>query len=83
MRQLIDALREVQGKDVNIYTKHKLFGGQCLKTKFKPEVEMGIGFCYKEQIIYIDNSEIVDYCIDNDKIVVNGEMMSITIIEDV
>lgn len=83
MRQLIDALRETQGQDVSIYTKHKLFGGQCLKTKFKPEIEMGIGFHYKEQAIHIDNSEIVDYCIENDKIVINGVMMNITIIKDV
>jgi hypothetical protein len=80
MRQLIDALRETQGQDVKIYTKHKLFGEQCLRTKFKPEVEMGIGFHYKEQAIYIDSDEIVDYCIENDKIVINGEMMSMTIV---
>lgn len=80
MRQLIDALRETQGQDVNIYTKHKLFGDQHLRIKFKPEVEVGIGFHYKEQAIYIDSSEIVDYRIENDKIVINGEMMSMTIV---
>jgi hypothetical protein len=83
MRQLIDALREIQGQDVNIYTKHKLFGDQRLRTKFKPEIEMGIGFHYKEQAIYIDKSEIVDYCIEDDKIVINGEMMSMAIIKDI
>lgn len=81
MRQLIDALRETQGQDVKIYTEHKLFGGQRLRTKFKPEIEMGIGFRYKEQAIYIDSGEIVDYCIENDKIVINGKMMSMTIIK--
>jgi hypothetical protein len=80
MRQLIDALREKQGQNVKIYTKHKLFGGQCLKTKFKPVIEMGIGFHYKEQAIGIDSGEIVDYCIEDDKIVINGEMMSMTIV---
>lgn len=80
MRQLIDALREIQGQDVKIYTKHKLFGDQHLRTKFKPEVEVGIGFHYKEQVIYIDSGEIVDYCIGDGKIVISGEMMSMTIV---
>lgn len=81
MRQLIDALRETQGQDVKIYTKHKLFGSQRLETKFKPVTENGIGFHYKEQVIYIDSSDIVDYCIEDDKIVINGKMMSMTIIK--
>lgn len=83
MRQLIEALREIEGQNVNIYTEHKLFGKQHLKMKFKPETEIGFGFHYKKQIIYIDKNEIVDYHIDNDKVVINGTMMCINIIKTV
>ena len=81
MRQLIEALREIKGQNVNIYTEHKLFGKQHLKMKLEPEIEIGLGFHYKDQVIYIDKNEMVDYYIDDNKIVINGTMMCISIIK--
>lgn len=81
MRQLIEALKKIKGENVNIYTEHKLFGKQHLKIKFVPETEMGFGFHCKDQVIYIDKGEIVDYYIGNDRIVINGMMMCMNIIK--
>lgn len=83
MRQLINALREIEGKNVNIYTEHKLWGKQHLKIKFKPETEIGFGFHYKKQVIYIDKNEIIDYYHYNNQIIINGTMMCINIIKTV
>ena len=79
MRQIVEALTKLQGENVDIYTDHKLFGKQHMQMKFKPETEIGIGFHYKEQIIYIDNDDIVDYYIENNKIIINGQVMHISI----
>lgn len=82
MRQLIEALSEIKGQDVNIYTEHKIFGVQHLKVKFEPEIEVGFGFHYKEQVIYIGYDEIIDYSIREEKIIINGDMMKISIIKN-
>lgn len=83
MRQIIEALKEIKNTDVNIYTDHKIFGKQHVAIKFEPEVEIGLGFHCKEQIIYIDKEDIVDYYIEDDKIVINGTLMSITIVKTI
>ena len=81
MRQLIKALKEIEGANVDIYTEHKLFGKQHIQMKFVPEIEIGLGFRCREQIIYIDNDDFVDYYVENDKVIINGEMMSIKIVK--
>ena len=80
MRQIIEALQGIKGKDVNIYTDHILFGKQHIKMEFDPEIEIGVGFRCKGQSIYINKDEIVDYCIEKKKIVIRGAMMHIMII---
>ena len=81
MRQLIKALKEIEGANVDIHTEHKLFGKQHIQMKFVPETEIGLGFRCKEQIIYIDNDNLVDYYVENDKAIINGKMMSIKIVK--
>ena len=80
MRQLIKALNEIEGANVDIHTEHKLFGKQHIQMKFVPETEAGWGFCVRGQAIYIDKDDIVSYDIDNEKVEINGKMMSIKII---
>ena len=43
MIQLIDALKEIKGKNVDIYTEHKFFDKQHIQMKFVPETEAGWG----------------------------------------
>ena len=81
MRQIIKALNDIKGKDVNIYTNHKIFGKQHIKMEFEPETEIGVGFRCRDQVIYMDNNEIVDFSIEDGKVIINGEMMSIIIVE--
>lgn len=80
MRQLIDALKEMKGKDVEIYTEHKLFDKQHIQMKFVPETEAGWGFRVHGQAICIDKDDIVSYEVENGKIVINGSRMTIKII---
>lgn len=80
MRQLIDALKEIKGKNVDIYTEHKLFDKQHIQMKFVPETEVGWGFRVYGQAICIDKDDIVSYEIENGKIIVNGSKMTIKII---
>lgn len=81
MREIIKSLNGIKGENVNIHTVHKLFGEQHIEMKFKPETEIGLGFHCKEQVIYIDNDDVIDYCVEDDKIVINGSMMCITIVK--
>lgn len=80
MRQLIDALKEIEGENVNIYTEHKLFGKQHIQMKFVPETEVGWGFRVRGQAIYIDKDDVVSYDINNGKVEIKGKMMTIKII---
>lgn len=80
MRKLIDALKEIEGKEANIYTKHKLFGKQHIQMKFVPETEIGCGFRVRGQAIYIDKNDIVGYAVRNGEVIINGKMMTIKII---
>lgn len=82
MRQLIDALKEIKGKNVDIYTEHKLFDKQHIQMKFVPETEVGWGFRVYGQVICIDKDDIVSYEIENGKIIINGSKMTIKIISN-
>lgn len=83
MREIIEILVKLKGKDVDIHTDHKFFGKQHIQMKFIPETEIGIGFRYKEQIIYIDKDDVVDCCIEHDKIIINGSVMRISITHNI
>lgn len=80
MRQLIDALKEIKGKNVDIYTEHKLFDKQHIQMKFVPETEERWGFRVHGQAIYIDKDDVVSYEVDDGRIVINGNRMTIKII---
>ena len=80
MRQLIDALKEIEGENTYIYTSHKLFGWQHIQMKFVPEIEAGWGFRVHEQAIYIDKDDVVSYEVDDGRIIINGNRMTIKII---
>lgn len=80
MGQILEALRETKDKNVDIYTEHKLFGGQHIQMKFIPETEAGWGFRVRGQAIYIDKDDVVSYDINNRKVEIKGKMMSIKII---
>ena len=80
LRQLINSLKEIAGKTVDIYTNHKLFGKQHIQMKFVPEAEAGWGFRVRGQAIYIDKDNVVSYNIDDGKVEITGKMMSIKII---
>ena len=82
MRQLIDALKEIKGKNVDIYTEHKLFDKQHIQMKFVPETEAGWGLRVYGQTICIDKDDIVSYEIENGKIIINGSKMTIKIISN-
>ena len=82
MREIIEALHGIKGKRVNVYTNHKLFGSQCINMVFDPETELGLGFKCNRQSVYVDIDDVVDWCIDNNKVAINGNMMSITIVTD-
>lgn len=80
MRQLIDALKEMKGKTADIYTEHKFFEGQHIQMKFVPEIEAGWGFRAHGQAIYIDKDNVVSYEVDDGRIIINGNRMTIKII---
>ena len=79
--KIVEALKEIVGQEVKIYTEHKLFGRQQIEIEFEPETELGIGFRCKDQSIYIDENDIVGYEIDENEIVIDGTLMSIHIVK--
>lgn len=80
MRQILEALRETKDKNVDIYTEHKFFEGQHIQMKFVPETEAGWGFRVHGQAIYIDKDDVVSYEVDDGRIIINGNRMTIKII---
>ena len=62
------------------FTEHQLFGEQSICLKFKPETEIGIGFYCKDQIIYIDKGDVMNYNITNNTIIINGKSMRMKIV---
>ena len=83
MRQIVETLQDIKGKQVDIYTDHKLFGKQHVAMEFEPETEIGLGFKCKGQTIYIDNNDIIDYSIENNVIVIDGKLMCIKIVKSI
>lgn len=81
MREIIEALNEIMGQEVKIYTDHKLFGKQQIEMPFVPETEMGLGFRCRDQVIYIDKNDIVGCKIDDNNIVIDGSLMSMHIVK--
>lgn len=81
MVELIEALEAIRGREVDIYTRHKLFGDQHIQVRFSPETEVGLGFRCNEQIIYINEDDIIDYIVSNGEIIINGNMMTIKIVK--
>ena len=79
MREIIEILNKTKGENVTIHTIHKLFGEQHIKMEFCPETENGLGFRCREQLIYIEYNDIVDWAIKDDGIIINGEIMQIVI----
>lgn len=79
MIDLTDAVEKMRGEYVNIYTKHRFFGSQHIQMKFDPETEIGYGFNCKGQTIYIKKNNIIGYNIEDSKITINGNDMSIEI----
>lgn len=80
MRQrIVEELNKIKGQDVKIYIDHKLFGKQQIEMAFDPETELGVGFRCKNQSIYINENDIINYEINDNSIVVNGELMCIRI----
>lgn len=80
MREVIKALKEMEGEMVDIYTRHKFFDEQHIQMKFVPETEIGCGFRVRGQAIYIDKNDIVGYAVRNGEVIINGKMMTIKII---
>ena len=55
---------------------HYLFDNQNLETKaFIPVTDVGIGFQYGDQKIYIKENEVESYDIKEDRIIINGKEM--------
>ena len=79
MITIIDALKNMEGKQVSISTEHKLFGNQNISMVFEPETEIGLGFHCKNQVIYIDKEDARFYDITKDEICIEGELMRIVI----
>ena len=80
MRQrIVEELNKIKGQGVKIYIDHKLFGKQHIEMAFDPETELGVGFRCKNQSIYINENDIINYEINDNSIVVNGELMCIRI----
>ncbi len=79
MVELIEALEAIRGREVDIYTEHMLFENQHIKGKFVPESNIGFGFRFNGQTIYINEDDVVDYVIKNKEIIINGNMMTIKI----
>ena len=82
MMKIKDALEDMKGKHVDIYTKHYLFDDQHIKSSnFIPITDIGIGFKHKEQKIYIKNNEIESYDVKNDRIIINSKGFTIMVVK--
>ncbi len=79
MGQLIEALKNMKGENVDIHTRHKLFGNQHIQMNFVPETEIGFGFHCNGQSIYIKKNDVVDCCIEKCKVIIIGNDFEIEI----
>ena len=83
MIKIKDALEDMKGQHVDIYTKHYLFDDQRIKSSnFIPITDIGIGFKHKGQYIYIKNDEIEAYDIKEDRIIINGKGFTIMVVKN-
>lgn len=80
MRRIVEALNKINGQVADIFIEHRIFGKQHVTVIFKPETEIGLGFHCKEQIIYIDKTDLIDYEISDTSVVINGNMMKLKIV---
>ena len=64
-------------KDASEFTRDEM---QHIQMKFVPEIEAGWGFRVHEQAIYIDKDDVVSYEVDDGRIIINGNRMTIKII---
>jgi len=82
MIKIKDALEDMKGQHVDIYTKHYLFDDQHIKSSnFIPITDIGIGFKHKNQKIYIKYDEIESYDIKDDRIIINGNNFIIMVLK--
>ena len=82
MEELKQALKEMKGKNVNIRTRHRLFGENNIKCKhFVPVTENGAGFEFRDQTIYIKYNDINSYEIEKCKVTINGNGCSIEVVK--
>lgn len=79
MITLINALKNLERRQVNVFTEHQLFGKQNICLEFKPETEIGFGFHCKDQVIYIDKDDVVSYNITDNEITIDGSLMRMRI----
>lgn len=82
MKKIKDALEDMKGKQVDIYTKHYLFDNQHIKSSnFIPITDLGIGFKHKNQNIYIKENEVESYDVREDRIIINGKHFIIMVVK--
>jgi len=82
LEKLKQALKEIEGANINIHMRHKLFGNDYIKCdKFIPVIENGVGFHTGDQTIYIKYDEINSYEIKKHKIIINGKNRCIEMIK--
>lgn len=80
MKKIKDALEDMKGQHVDIYTKHYLFDDQHIESiNFIPITDIGIGFKHKDQKIYIKNDEIETYDAKENKVIVHGKGFTIMV----
>lgn len=82
MKKLRDALKDMEGQQVDIYTKHYLFDDQHIESSnFIPIIDLGVGFKHKNQNIYIKNEEIETYDVKDDRIIFHGNGFTIMVVK--
>ena len=81
MREIIEALNGLKGKQVDIYTEHLLYGKQHIEMAFEPEVCPGLGFKCGEQAIYVKHDEIIYGYATENEVYIGGELMSVKIVK--
>lgn len=79
MTTIINALKNIKGRQARVYIDHQLFGKQNICLKFQPETEIGLGFHCNDQIIYIEKNDVLGYNITDNEIAINGSLMNIKI----
>ena len=70
----------MKGENVDIHTRHRLFGEDEIKCKhFIPVIEKGAGFEFRGQTIYILYENIASYKVEKYKVIINGNNCEIEI----